>query len=225
MTAQLSISLLAALLVLHTAVSDAGVPASELPPEVVKAVRERNESTERLLRKSAKNLQAYGVQKVGDDYCDKELFIFISSSMPDKIVKRYIEQTEGIEDSVIFVLRGFVEGIEKFGPTRDYVVRILCEDSEPGSSDCLTAVIDINPDLFEIFGVDSVPAFLFVPEGRESLSGCGALETPGKWWLSYGDANLAYHLARMEKASGSPRVTGLIKGIKRPCYDYEENRP
>lgn len=223
MTAQLFVSLLAAVLVLHTAVSNAG--SLKLPPEVVKAVRERNESMERLLKKGAQNLEAYGVQKVNDDYRDKELLIFISSSMPGGIVRRYIEQTEGIEDSVVFVLRGFVEGIEKFRPTMDYVVRILCEDSEPGSPDCLAAVIDVNPGLFETFGVDSVPAFLFVPEGSESLSECGASKTPGTWWLSYGDANLAYHLARMEKASGSPRATGLIRGIKRPCYDYEDNRP
>ena len=154
----------------------------------------------------------------GDDYGNITIYVFVSSSMPIETIRNYIKQTEPIKRQTVFLLRGFVGGVKKFRPTWNYVMEILCGTSNPSeleSSDCLEAFIDINPILFDEFGIDTVPAVMVRESG--AAGECG-VEGTGTWYRSSGDAPLLYHLEKMAK-KGSRQAELLQKGMKDVYWD------
>lgn len=150
-----------------------------------------------------------------DEYRDKQLFVFVSSSMPAEIIRNYIQLTENVRQNTIFVIKGFIGGIKKFKPTFDWVTRTLCDDAPAGSSECLEASIDINPTLFKEFNVDVVPSILYLPEGVKPCACDGSESEPNKpHYLSKGDAPIDYHLTKMAEVESKHRAE-IIKFKKR----------
>lgn len=171
---------------------------------------------------TAKGLQRPGKENALETYRNKRLYIFISSSMPDEVIRRYMESSKAIPDRTVFVLRGFIGGISKFKPTIHYINRILCGDATPGSASCLKAVIDINPNLFREFKIEMVPAILFLPFGEIPCECGGCSENTEKsGYVSFGDASLVYHLAKIQEKSGLTEIDDLIRDLRNSYYDYE----
>lgn len=166
--------------------------------------------------------ESYRVSKVEKDYKNAKLVIFISSSMPEETIRNFIKSTQDIYDYVYFVIRGFVNGIKKFKPTYDWTIKILCSDNPPGSPECLNATIDINPNLFNQFNIQKVPAIMVIEKGNlDSCSVCnGNKNKIPDVFISYGDANIKYHLAKMEEA-GSKTAHWLISKFKNQYYDIQ----
>lgn len=150
------------------------------------------------------------------DYRGVKLLVFISSSMPDDVIRSYIKESEDISDSTVFVLRGFVKGMKRIRPTLSYVRHLLCGDEAPDSGQCLYAVVDINPGLYRMFKINEVPAFVVLESG--AIDQCGGDVSGVKYFVSRGDADLKYHLDRMER-KGSLQARALLNRFKNPYID------
>jgi len=122
-----------------------------------------------------------------DKYSQKHVFIFISSSMPNELIKKYISAVEG-NDNFVFVINGLIDNdIRYIKPTMKWVNSLLCD--EDGQT-CAQSTIDINPNLFEIFEVDEVPSVVYIKDSQ-ALNDCSSENKPS--YLKYvGDTDIMY---------------------------------
>jgi len=84
---------------------------------------------------------------------DGKYYIFISSSMPESVIKNYFEQLDG-DDRVVFVLRGFIGGIKYAMPTFDWIADMLTKSEK----ERYKVNIDIDPELAQECNIERVPA-------------------------------------------------------------------
>jgi hypothetical protein len=116
-----------------------------------------------------------------------KIYILMSSSVPDVVWRNYICYVEHnhLRSKAIFVLRGFIGGIRNgIKPTLKYVQHLIKGWSCKGETSTTHSVeIDIDPRIFEKYGVSEVPAVIY----------------NGK--VSYGDWSLGYHLEKLKEGN------------------------
>lgn len=102
------------------------------------------------------------------------VLVFISSSMPDHLLRTYLEQADG-QPQIQFVMRGFIGGIDKIMPTVEFIARLQLKDPDcnPFTSDCDMWVNDIgvDPELFTHFNIEQVPTMVYLPHTPALLEG------------------------------------------------------
>lgn len=129
-------------------------------------------------------------------YETTHLYVFVSESVPSITLRNYQKALDGIPTA--FVLRGLIgDDPSKFKPTQEWVQRMLCGDPpyEMGSK-CFLNPVDISPNLFRVFGIESVPALVYVPDPSK-LASCGLSPLPDKdFYVWYGDLAPSYVLER-----------------------------
>lgn len=127
------------------------------------------------------------------------LYVFISASVPDVTLRNYQKALEDIP--TVFVLRGLIgDDPSSFQPTQEWVQRFLCGEPpyEMGSK-CHLNPVDISPNLFKAFGVENVPALVYVPDSLQ-IAACGEAPMPDKdFYVWYGDLAPAYVLEQTLK--------------------------
>ena len=99
---------------------------------------------------------------------NERLYIFISSSVPLHVLRNYAADADRVKDTnIVFVLRGFVNGMKYVKPTRDFVSSMLKRspdcDTSGGVCDSFSVSLQIDPALFSRYGISEVPAFVYVP--------------------------------------------------------------
>ncbi len=145
-------------------------------------------------------------------YESTHLYVFISESVPTVTLRNYQKALEGIPTA--FILRGLIgDDPSKFRPTQDWVQRFLCGDPpyEMGSK-CFLNPVDISPNLFRVFGIEQVPAVVYVPD-PEQLATCGLNPLPDKdYYVWYGDLAPSYVL---EQFLPLRPEDGILTGIAR----------
>lgn len=173
-----------------------------LNPKTLDAIQDQNKSIEEAFTQESENHIA-NAQNM-NAYNDKRLFIFISSSMPPKVIRNLITSSSKVKTETVFVLKGFVDGIKKIKPTIHWVQKILCSDEPPGSEKCLGASINIDPSVFDEFEITSVPSILYLPQGHTPCNCTGPTDIDNEKpaYLSHGDASLFYHLTKMSEHQG-----------------------
>lgn len=132
-------------------------------------------------------------------YESTHLYVFISESVPNITLRNYQKALEGI--SVAFVLRGLIgDDPSRFQPTQEWVQRMLCgEPPYDIGSKCFLNPVDISPNLFRVFGIERVPAVVYVPDPLQ-LASCGLLPLPDKdFYVWYGDLPPSYVLERFRE--------------------------
>ena len=144
---------------------------------------------------------------------DERVYVFVSSSMPLDAVRAYVRDASRLKSrNVIFVLRGGVKGLRFMRPTVEWVYSVIVRD--PGCLDsggkCRVYPVrfQIDPFLFRRFGINEVPAVVYV-RGVVPRAGYseGLPETKmGKAFVSYGDVSFFYHLFVLGRASGNERL-------------------
>jgi len=158
----------------------------------------------------------------------ERLYVFISSSIPKPALRSYLADLDRIGDpNVVVVIRGFVGGMSKAGPTLDFMKGILFRDEhcDPSAGPCemfKTGVL-IDPRLFRRYGVEKVPAVVYVtgvttnhPEMSEGILEAASV---GQSYTVYGDASLEYLLERIQKESGGRSLAGMIARLKEGFFD------
>lgn len=127
---------------------------------------------------------------------NEQIYIFISSSMPVKTIRNYVQDVAFLDDpNIKFVLRGFVGGMKKIQPTTEFISNIIKRDPAcTGKCESYKVAVQINPMLYRRYNIDRTPAILYV-QGVLSKEKALSKKDVSKdeeypFWLIYGDASL-----------------------------------
>jgi type-F conjugative transfer system pilin assembly protein TrbC len=109
------------------------------------------------------------------------------------------------------VMRGFVEGIKKIGPTQKFIQKIV---SKPDGSAYSVSVI-IDPILFRKYGVNRVPCIVY---DRSVAADIHADADSDNYYLMYGDASLEYAIERIQKESHGETLNAVLSSLRGGIY-------
>ena len=149
----------------------------------------------------------------------ERVYLFVSSSMPLQTVRNYAASVSRLRDpKVIMVMRGFVGGMTKIQPTIDFVSNVLKDDTSCAfaETECrmLPANLIVDPILFRRYGIDRVPAVVYV-EGIKSVDaalseGDAKNTNVTSSYTVFGDASLEYALEMIGRESGGSSIKDLV---------------
>jgi type-F conjugative transfer system pilin assembly protein TrbC len=136
---------------------------------------------------------------------NEKIYLFFSSSVPDRTMNNYLTAIEEVENpGITMVMNGFVPGKRK-----EYLARITKKDlacvsqlKQKTAVQCerFEIPIKIKPSLFDRFDIKQVPALVY--------------ERDGDAWKITGDMGLDYLLKRINREAKSYGVEGLIKTLQ-----------
>lgn len=97
------------------------------------------------------------------------MVVALSSSMPEQMLRDYFAQLDGHPEAVV-VLRGFVGGAQRVGPTGQLMERLMRKTSDRAAGHHAVEVL-VDPLLFRQLGIDKVPAVAWL-HGVEDIGHC-----------------------------------------------------
>lgn len=149
----------------------------------------------------------------------ERVYVFVSSAMPLQTVRNYAASVARLGDpNVTLVMRGFLDGMTKIQPTIRFIGSVLQRDlaCNPAEGECemLPAGLAVDPLLFRRYGIDRVPAVVYV----KGLKADDAALSEGdsrnaaitEHHTVYGDASLEYLLDQIRKETGSQTLAALL---------------
>ncbi len=173
--------------------------------------------------KKSKKQSPAGV--LGDD---ERIYLFISSSVPESVLRRYVRDIAELnEPNIKIVMRGFIGGVRYLKPTMKYIAGLLKKDE---NCDMLTEQcevyrinIDIDPLLFRRYGIDRVPAVVYVDGikkvGVERSEGSEkGYRVTGDVYKVYGDASFKYMIKFINREARKKSLDSLIEKFNRGFY-------
>lgn len=144
----------------------------------------------------------------------EQLYLFVSSSVPLNTLRNYAAMIDRARaGEIIMVLRGFVGGMKKIRPTMEFIGEVLKKN--PGCNlakekcDSYQVNIQVDPQLFQRFGIEEVPALAYLP-----ISVDEAEVTQTEPIIIYGDAGLDYLLERINQEAKSAELNTLIAALR-----------
>ena len=170
-------------------------------PEMLQ--RARTDINKLLDQAQAQSLTTSQDQKTGP-----QLYVFVSTSMPDITLKRLLVQASRIKGALI--LRGLVEG--DMGKTKEKIMQLLEADAMGNTQ--IDGGLSIDPTLFERFAIAQVPSFVVTntPAERCSKSGCPSTD----YARLSGDSTIEYALETIAREAPAMRVSAqtILKRLK-----------
>jgi type-F conjugative transfer system pilin assembly protein TrbC len=151
---------------------------------------------------------------------DQKLFVVISESMPESLIKSYFEQLENVNTDVTFVMRGTRGDISELMPTINYISGLLVKDADKDPNDPENRYVhnvQINPKLTRRFGVEKVPCVVFVDNYdpiAETYTANEPLRDTENAYLYYGDMNVEYVLKRINQKAKKQGIKNLIAAMR-----------
>ncbi len=150
-----------------------------------------------------------------DVYDQRRLYIFVSESVPLTTLRNLLMDLQ--DTGGVLLLRGLVgDDPKSFAATEQWTRRVLCGSANiTEKSNCASGPLDINPMLFRAFGIERVPAIVYLPE-PSSLAGClnGEKLADKNFLLWYGDMPLSHVLRRFQLVRPADaeliRLAGLV---------------
>jgi hypothetical protein len=137
----------------------------------------------------------------------EQIFLFISSSVPDETVHAYIASIDKAGDqSISLVMRGLVGGLAqaRVKKGQSYFSRIMKKELDCPKTktpcDRYKVLIRLKPSLFTKYGITRAPAVVY--------------EHDGNTFLIQGDTGLDYLLERINREAKSTGLTSLVKKIR-----------
>jgi len=157
---------------------------------------------ERIRQQSGPPKEQPTVGQVKDSLAAQDpIYLFLSSSMPEAVVNRYlidVSRTGG--QRIIPIIFGLPKGMEGKQLNTTYFSRVLLVDTEcrdTPASPCkrLDMPLRVNPVLFSRYNITEVPALVY-DKGQDS-------------WAVHGDAELAFLLEKLAKAANNPALASI----------------
>lgn len=143
------------------------------------------------------NASKNSTKRVGSD-----LMVFVSFSMPEKTFREYTEQAKAL--GAVLVLRGLKNGSWK--ETMDAMY----------SLDRIGARAQINPELFKLFKVTTVPAIVLADNSKSTVLEQGCAQDAA-YESVVGDVSIEYAL-KVIRSKGRPEFSQMadkrLKGVK-----------
>ena len=126
-----------------------------------------------------------------------QLYVFVSTSMPDITLKRLLIQASRIDGSLI--LRGLVDG--DMQKTKNKVMQLLETDASGNTQ--IDGGLSIDPTLFERFDISQVPSFVVTNTPAER---CNKMDCPSTDYARLsGDTTLEYALETIAREAPAMR--------------------
>jgi len=159
---------------------------------------------------------------------DERIYLFVSSSIPEEVIRRYIRDIDLLQEpNIKIVMRGFIGGIKYIRPTMKYISGLLKKDEDcdllKDNCELYNTSINIDPLLFRRYGIERVPAVVYVmgvspvdahlSEGIERNT-----KIMGKAYRVYGDASLEYILSYINREAKSKSLDELIERFREGFY-------
>lgn len=152
---------------------------------------------------------------------NKRLYIFISSSIPIDTLRAYSSMVGFLGDpNIIFVMRGFVDGMTNIKPTMNFSLNVLKKDKDCTFSlnnkcDLYPINFQIDPTLFTRYNIDKVPAFVYIPKIEivkpEYSEGDTENAKESENFILYGDAKLDYIIETFYNKTGDKNLKTLLE--------------
>lgn len=150
---------------------------------------------------------------------DERIYLFISSAMPLQTVRNYAASVARLGDpNVTMVMRGFVDGMTRIQPTIRFIGSVLQRDPacNPAEGECemLPAGLAVDPLLFRRYGIDRVPAVVYVRGIKAEDSALSEGDTRNtaiaESHTVFGDASLEYLIEQIQRETGAQTLTNLL---------------
>ena len=156
---------------------------------------------ERIQRSGPPQEQTMAPQDRGTLTGQESVFLFLSSSVPEAMVNRYlIDVSRTGEQRIVPVLLGLPQGLEGKRVDTDYFSRVMqadpgCRDTPEAHCQRLAVPLKVNPELFARYNITEAPALVY-DNGQDS-------------WSIQGEVELAFLLEKIGKAASSPTLAGI----------------
>jgi type-F conjugative transfer system pilin assembly protein TrbC len=110
---------------------------------------------------------------------DESLLIFVSSSMPEEVIRNYLADCSFVFGRVYFVLRGGINGLTRLKPTVSWVANLLKKNP---LCDFLKEICEmyeveflIDPFLFKKYEIQAVPVVVYQKKNGIAVISPGAV--------------------------------------------------
>ncbi|MGD0234597.1 MAG: type-F conjugative transfer system pilin assembly protein TrbC [Syntrophorhabdales bacterium] len=150
----------------------------------------------------------------------ERLYLFVSSSVPVETLRNYVRAISDLADpNIRIVLRGFVNGASRVTPTISFLQKVLLVEpdcnQQGGRCRSYNAPVIIDPLLFRRYGIERVPAFIYIPsmsvkDGEMSEGMEGNTRASGPYVL-HGDISLDAAVRLFAREKKSAGLEGLLK--------------
>jgi len=156
---------------------------------------------ERIQQSGPQQEQAMKAQEKGAIAAQESVYLFLSSSIPESLVNRYlIDIGRTGEQRIVPALFGLPQGLEGRRFNADYFNRVMhtdpgCRDTPESPCQRLEIPLRVNPELFTRSNIIEVPALVY-DNGQNS-------------WSIHGEAELAYLLEKVGKAANNSALAGI----------------
>ena len=161
---------------------------------------------ERIQGENPQQEQTSAIQGKGTLSTQESVYLFLSSSVPEEMVNRYlIDVSRTGEQRIMPVLFGLPQGLAGKRVNADYFSRVMqadpgCRDTPESPCQRLEIPLRINPVLFARYDINEVPALVY-ENGQDS-------------WSIQGETELAFLLGKAGKAANSPALAGLSARLR-----------
>ena len=161
---------------------------------------------ERIQAGNSKQEQPSATQEKGTLSAQENIYLFLSSSMPEAVVNRYLIDIDRTgEQRMVPVLFGLPQGLAGKRLNADYFSRVMqvdpgCRNTPESSCQRLAVPFKVNPELFTRYNISEVPALVY-DNGQDS-------------WSIHGEAELVYLLKKVGKAANSPALAGISARLR-----------
>lgn len=141
------------------------------------------------------NLARPGTKNPAVKKAASDLMVFVSLSMPEKMLMQYAAQAKRFD--AVLILRGFVD--DKLSATRDTLAKLNASG----------ATWQISPDPFKTFKIDKVPAIVLATAESASVTEEGCAQ-PDTYTSIFGDIAIYDALDKMS-LRGQAKISALAK--------------
>ena len=158
---------------------------------------------------------------------DERLYVFISSSVPVHVLRRYAITLNKLKDpNVIMVMRGFVNGAERIRPTIDFISSIITKedgcDYLKKECDILPVKIIVDPMIFSRYGINEVPSFVYASGVSvidfKMSEGLEENVRVSNYYSVSGNAGLDYVLETFLSETKSKTIEDLLYALRKGYY-------
>lgn len=171
-------------------VIDVGTPASTTDQKRSKPIKNILAFAESIQPKNGNDMVGLGVNGMTGD--TEEFVVFLSTSLPDAVIKPLIEQAAEAKAKVVF--RGT--------PSKDLNWRTL-QTYLLGLNLSKAPSIDINPTLFKRYDISVVPSFAIGKYGIITESDANGCLPPDQFLTISGDISVVYALNQFDKKASA----------------------
>lgn len=201
-------------------------------PEYQRRIQAESERLQREVFKTGDSFaDYYGSQAKGRLAQDERLYIFISESVPLATLRNYAKDMDRLKDpNIVMVLNGFIGNIPQFEPTVGFMAQIV--EKRPGcvyemeetgvGCELLSAVVEVDPNLFDRYRPKVVPALVYVKgihTSQSDISEGDTVNTPpvpvNNIWTAYGDASLKYAAEYIGSEANSKSLLAISGSLPR----------